>query len=86
MPIPQPGRKEGKNSYVSRCVKFFSDEGSDLEKDKQLAICYNIYKEAKKKRSTAKKNRFRKKIKESRDLTSRLKKLREHFNDTYHNT
>lgn len=77
MPVPSP-RVRGKNKeteqkYVQRCMKFFSGEDTDLEQKQQLAICYDKYRKARKKKVRAN-------TKRPKDLVRELRKLAEHFN------
>lgn len=80
MPIPQPTKGEKQGAYVSRCMKFFSGEDTDMDRKQQLAVCYSTYRRSKKK--PAKKSKAKKK--ETRNLVDELKKLRDYYNSTYH--
>lgn len=73
MPVPNPRKGESQGEYVSRCLKFFSSEDTDLEKKQQLAICYNKFKQVRKKKVRAN-------TKKPKDLVRELRKLAEHFN------
>ena len=46
MPSPKPTNNETKSEYISRCVKFYIDEGR--EQKQALAICYSLWDKSKK--------------------------------------
>jgi hypothetical protein len=51
MPLPQPRDKEKKSAFVSRCVTELSDKKEFKDSKQRVAVCYNIFKEAKSKAS-----------------------------------
>jgi len=79
MPIPTPNPKESQGQFVSRCMRFFSDEGSDLEQKQQLAICYDKYRKWQKNR----RKRAKAKLAKTKSLLQELNKLKEYYDNTY---
>lgn len=50
MPMPKPKQGESKNDFVSRCISFLDDEGSDLDQDQRVAACMDAWRKAKNQR------------------------------------
>lgn len=73
MTVPNPQKGESQGKYVSRCMKFFDNENSNLPRKQQLAACYDKYREARRKKVKAK-------VRKSKDLARELRKLIKHFN------
>lgn len=42
MPIPKPNKGEKKNDYMSRCVKFLSNENKGTQ-EQRVAICMSQF-------------------------------------------
>lgn len=51
MPIPEPGEKETKEEFVSRCIKTLSKADPNREQKQVVAICYSAWRESKKKKN-----------------------------------
>ena len=79
MPIPTPKPKESQGKFVSRCMKFFSGEDSDLEQKQRLAICYDKYRKWKKNR----RKRAKAKLAKSKNLLKELKRLKTYYDSNY---
>jgi len=47
MPLPQPRDKEKKSAFVSRCIAELSEKDEFNDSKQRVAVCYNIFKEAK---------------------------------------
>ena len=45
--MPTPGAEETQDEFVSRCMSFLDDEGSDLDQDQRLAACHERWRNAK---------------------------------------
>ena len=51
MPIPKPKKGEKEDDFISRCMSAIGDEYDD--KDQAVAICYDTWREAKKKKKSS---------------------------------
>ena len=51
MPLPQPRDKEKKSAFVSRCVAELSEKDEFNDPKQRVAVCHNVFKEAKSKAS-----------------------------------
>lgn len=72
MPLPEPGKREGRENYVARCMKKFKADGSDLPRKQQLAACYDKYRKSKSRKAKAKKK--------PKGLAQELRKLATYYN------
>jgi len=43
MPAPKPNQGESKQDFISRCIKFFHDEDSDMTDEQIQAACYDAW-------------------------------------------
>lgn len=77
MPIPEPGKRESQGNYVSRCMKKFKADKSDLPKKRQLAACYDKYRKSRRRKAKAR-------VRKPKDLAQELRKLAELYHYKYH--
>lgn len=80
MPVPKPNPGEKQGAFVSRCMKFFSGEDTDMDRKQKLAVCYSTYRKSKKKPT----KKAKAKKEETRNLVEELKKLEEYYNTHHH--
>lgn len=45
MPIPTPGSKEDRSSFISRCIGFISKEKKDRPHKQIIAMCYTSWRD-----------------------------------------
>lgn len=45
MPIPSPGSKEDRSSFISRCISFISNEKKDRPHKQIIAMCYTSWRD-----------------------------------------
>ena len=51
MPIPKPRKNEGKNVFISRCIRSISKTDPNMPQKQRVAICHTAWRKSKKEHS-----------------------------------
>lgn len=51
--MPEPGKNEKEEDFISRCVPIVIEEGTAKDNDQAVAICYSLWREHKKKKESS---------------------------------